>query len=78
MSIYIYPGAVWSFPEELILQEMKEGMEKTFSPPSGLTKGYESIPGSFQMSCVKGYPQAILEWFIADVCKSPFILMIPQ
>ena len=35
-------------------------MEKTFSPPNGLTNGYESIPGLFQMSCVKGYPQAIL------------------
>lgn len=60
MSIYIYPNAAQSFREELILQEMKERMEKTFSPPNGLTNGYESIPGLFQMSCVKGYPQAIL------------------
>lgn len=58
--IYIYPNAVQSFQEELILQEMKERMEKTFRPPIGLTKGYEFIPGLFQMSCVKGYPQAIL------------------
>lgn len=60
MSIYIYPNAAQSFQEELIFQEMKERTENTFRPPTGLTKGYESIPGLFQMSCVKGYPQAIL------------------
>lgn len=60
MSIYVHPNVVQSFRKELILQEMKKRIEKTFSPPTGLTKGYESIPGLFQMSCVKGYPQAIL------------------
>lgn len=60
MSIYVHPNVVQSFRKELILQEMKKRIEKTFSPPTDLTKGYESIPGLFQMSCVKGYPQAIL------------------
>lgn len=60
MSIYVHPNGVQSFRKELILQAMKKRREKTFSPPTSLTKGYESIPGLFQMSCVKGYPQAIL------------------
>lgn len=60
MSVYVHPNVVQSFRKELILQEMNKRIEKTFSPPTGLTKGYESIPGLFQMSCVKGYPQAIL------------------
>lgn len=60
MSIYLYPNDVHSFQEEQILQEMKERMKKTFSPPTGLTEGNESMPGLLQMSCVKGYPRAIL------------------
>lgn len=60
MSIYKHPIPFQSLGEELILQEMKERMEKTFSPLTGSAKGYESIPGLFQMSCVKGYPPATL------------------
>ena len=39
---------------------MKHSLENTFSSPTGLTKGYDSIPGLFQVSYIKSYPQAIL------------------